>query len=97
MQHHEDHRPIGLPNNEAIEAVHTVTSWIEAVVVRGLLDSAGIPSPALGDAYPSDLLPLYCEIKIYALKSQASDARQVIAEYLAEGRASSGEGEFGES
>jgi hypothetical protein len=79
-------RPGGPPSGEAITVVHTATSWTEAVVVRGLLDSAGIPSPALGDGNPSDLAPLYCEIEIYALESQADEARQVIAEYLAVGK-----------
>jgi hypothetical protein len=74
------------PTGEAITVVHIATSSIEAVVVRGLLDSAGIPSPALGDAYQRDLAPLYAEIRIYALESQADEARKVIAEYLAVGR-----------
>ena len=74
------------PTGEAITVVHIATSSIEAAVVRGLLDCAGIPSPALGDAYQRDLAPLYCEIRIYALESQADEARKVIAEYLAVGR-----------
>jgi hypothetical protein len=74
------------PTGEAITVVHVATSSIEAAVVRGLLGCAGIPSPALGDAYQRDLAPLYCEIRIYALESQAREARQVIAEYLAVGR-----------
>ncbi len=93
MQQEDGSLPRGLPTNEAITVVHTATSWIEAVVVRGLLDSAGIPSPALGDAFLPDLAPLYCEIRIYALVSQADEARQVIAEYLAVGRGSAGDDE----
>ena len=90
MQQDDRFLPPIVPNVEAITVVHTATSYIEAAVVRGLLDSAGIPSPALGDAYLRDLAPLYCEIRIYALESQAEEARQVIAEYLAVGRGSDG-------
>ncbi len=80
-----------LPTGEAITVVHIATSSIEAAVVRGLLDSpAGIPSPALGDAYQRDSgATFYCEIRIYALESQADEARKVIAEYLAVGRGES--------
>ena len=55
------------------------------MVVRGLLESSGIPSPALGDGNPStmqDLFPTLSGIEIYALESQAERARKVIAEHL---------------
>jgi hypothetical protein len=74
------------PKDERIVVVHMAESWTEAVVVRGLLESAGIPSPALGDGNPSplpDLAAIFHGIEIYALESQAAQARQVIAEYLA--------------
>ena len=87
MYHDNDTSPKGPPTGEAIAVVYRATSWNEAIVVRGLLNSAGIPSPALGDGYPPDLSPLYCEIEIYALDSQADQARRVIAEYLAAGQA----------
>ena len=72
------------PSGEPIAVVHVANSWTEAVVVRGLLESSGIPSPALGDGYPPEMGPLYGMIEIYALESQADAARKVIAEYLAE-------------
>jgi hypothetical protein len=86
MQQDDWYGPRKSPTGEAITVVHTATSPMEAAVVRGLLDCAGIPSPALGDSYLRDVPPLYCEIRIYALESQAEEARQVIAEYLAIGR-----------
>jgi hypothetical protein len=76
-----------LPTHERIVVVHTVRSWTEAVVVRGLLMSAGIESPELGNSGVSpmpDLAPLLQGIDIYALESQAEAARRVIADYFAE-------------
>jgi hypothetical protein len=74
-----------LPTGEPIVVVYTAATWMEAVVVRGLLESSGIPSPALGDGNPStmqDLFPTLSGIEIYALESQAERARKVIVEYL---------------
>ena len=62
--------------------VYTAGSWIEAVVVRGLLESAGIESPALGDGNLPDLTPIFSGIGIYTLESQADRARELIAEHL---------------
>ena len=73
------------PSHEPIIVVHTVNSWTEAIVVRGLLMSAGIESPELGHSGPSpmpDLAPILQGIDIYALQSQAARAREVIAEFL---------------
>jgi hypothetical protein len=95
MQHDGSFVPNGLPSGEAITVVFMASSWTEAVVVRGLLDSSGIPSPALGDGYPPDMAPLFCNIEIYALESQAERARQVIAEYLASAEEFPEEDEFG--
>ena len=82
-------------NGERIVVVYTASTWTEAMVVRGLLESAGIPSPALGDGNPPDLSIALQGIEIYALDSQAEHARQVIAAYLdadeAEGLEDSGE------
>ena len=96
MQQHDP-----LPNDEPIVVVHTVRSWTEAIVVRGLLKSSGIESPELGNSGPSpmpDLAPILQGIDIYALASQAEQARRLIAEYFAEsaweGEPSQGDGEF---
>jgi hypothetical protein len=72
---------------QRIVVVHTAGSWTEALVVRGLLESAGIASPALGDGDPSslpDVMPFLHGIEIYALESEAEGARKLIAEYLRE-------------
>jgi len=81
-----------LPTNEAIAVVHTARSLTEAMVVRGLLEGAGIASPELGGGSPSPwpgtvsiLHPARgVEIPIYAIESQAARARELIAEYLDE-------------
>jgi hypothetical protein len=73
----------GPPTGEPITVVYTAGSWIEAVVVRGLLESAGIESPALGDGNLPDLSPIFTGIEIYTLESQAAQARQLIADHLA--------------
>ena len=72
----------GFLNHDPIVVVYTAHGWTEAIVVRGLLESAGIPSPALGDANsPEQSLTIH-GIDIYALASQAEHARLVIREYL---------------
>lgn len=72
---------------QRIVVVHTAGSWTEAMVVRGLLESAGIASPSLGDGDPSalpDVTPILHGIEIYALESQAEQAQKMIEEYLSE-------------
>jgi hypothetical protein len=81
----------GVPNNEHIVVVYTASSWIEAIVVRGLLESSGIPSPALGDGNSADLSITLQGIEIYTLASQADRARQVIGEYLDSAASESGD------
>ena len=72
----------GFLNHEAIVVVYTAHGWTEAIVVRGLLESAGIPSPALGEGNsPEQSLNIH-GIDIYTLASQAEHARLVIREYL---------------
>ena len=81
------HIPDSLPTDESLVSVHTARSWTEAMVVRGLLESAGIPASELGMGSPSpmpDLAHILYGIDIYTLKSQADRARQLIAEYFAE-------------
>jgi len=75
------------PSHESIIVVHTSRSWTEAVVVRGLLESAGIEAAELGAGTLSpmpDLAPVLYGIDIYVLESQAARAREIIAAYLAE-------------
>lgn len=86
-------QPDGFLNHERIVVVYTASTWIEAMVVRGLLESAGIPSPALGDGNPSDPSLTLLGIEIYALASQAEHAKRVIAEHLDEEERELSEGE----
>ena len=74
-------------SRETIVIAHTARSWTEAVVVRGLLESAGIAATELGLGTPSplpDLAPILYGIDIYVLESQLQKAQQLIAEHLAE-------------
>jgi hypothetical protein len=73
---------------EETVAVHRADSWTEAVVIRGLLESAGIDSPPLTrtDPYPFSNPPAdFPGAEILVRESQVEDARQIIAEYLASG------------
>jgi hypothetical protein len=82
MQQDDFFIPKGPPNAEPIAVVYTAGSWMEAIVVRGLLESAGIESPALGDGNLPDLTPIFTGIEIYTLESDAARARQLIADHL---------------
>jgi hypothetical protein len=65
--------------------VHQAGSSTEAVVIRGLLESAGIASPgsAGSDPFPMREPPEgFRDADIVVLESQAEDARRVIADYL---------------
>jgi hypothetical protein len=74
-------------SNEDVIVVHRAGSATEAVVIRSLLESAGIASP--GSATP-DMFPMreppkgFNDTDIRVLDSQAEDARRIIAEYVAQ-------------
>jgi hypothetical protein len=68
--------------------VHQAGTATEAVVIRGLLESAGINSPgsAGSDPFPMREPPEgFRDTDIVVLESQANDAKAVIAEYMASG------------
>lgn len=68
--------------------VHQAGSSTEAVVIRGLLESAGIASPgsAGSDPFPMREPPEgFRDTDIVVLESQAEEARSVIASYLTSG------------
>jgi Putative prokaryotic signal transducing protein len=72
---------------EQTVVVHRAESWTEAVVIRGLLESAGIASPSFAptDPFPAGILPPdFPGIEILVRESQAEDARRIIEEYLDE-------------
>jgi len=64
--------------------VHQAGTSTEAVVIRGLLESAGIASPgsASSDPFPMREPPEgFRDTDIVVLESQAEDVRRVISEY----------------
>lgn len=73
------------PARERSVVVHTAGSSTEALIIRGLLDSMGILSPA---STPTDPFPLREPpagthgVEILVLESQAEEARRIIADYL---------------
>ncbi|HEV2388449.1 MAG TPA: DUF2007 domain-containing protein [Candidatus Acidoferrales bacterium] len=71
---------------EETVVVHRAESWTEAVVIRGLLESAGIASPPLTrtDPFPmSEPRADFPGAEILVHESHAEEARAIIAEYLA--------------
>jgi len=73
--------------HEETVMVHRADSFTEAVVIRGLLESAGIGSPPLTrtDPYPLRNPPAeFPGAEILVRESEAEEARRIIAEYLSE-------------
>jgi hypothetical protein len=71
---------------EETVAVHRADSWTEAIVIRGLLESAGIDSQPLTrtDPYPFRNPPAdFPGAEILVRESQVEEARRIIADYLA--------------
>lgn len=71
-------------SRERVVVAHIAGTTAEAMVIRGLLDSAGIYSPGSGSADPFPLreAPKGTHgVEIYVLESQAEEARRVIEEY----------------
>jgi hypothetical protein len=70
--------------------VHTADSIAEAMVIRGLLESAGIRSPGSATSNPFPV-PMRESpggvhgVDVFALESQAEEARSLIAEYFRAG------------
>ena len=74
------------PTRERTVIVHQAGTWTEALVIRGLLESAGIasPAPTSTDPFPLREPPQGTHgVEIIVLESQAEDARCIISEYLA--------------
>jgi hypothetical protein len=73
-------------SNERVVVAHVAESATEAMVIRSLLESAGIETP---DSVSTDPFPIPenpeepHNLEIRVLESQADEARKVIAEYLA--------------
>ena len=77
--------------DERVVAVHTANTLAEAMVIRGLLESAGIDSPgsASTDPFPLNESADMHGLEIYVRESQADDARRVISENTAGNSAAS--------
>jgi Putative prokaryotic signal transducing protein len=71
--------------NERVVIAYTAGSATEAMVIRGLFESAGIRSPAPGttDPFPLNEMPEGTHgVEIYVLESQRDEARRIIEAYL---------------
>jgi hypothetical protein len=73
-------------SHQRVVVAHTAESATEAMVIRSLLESAGIATPG---SVSTDPFPIPEDpenphnLEILVLESQADEARKVIAEYLA--------------
>jgi hypothetical protein len=77
------------PNHGELELVYTAGSTSEAMVIRGLLQGAGIPSPSLGwsDPFPMAEPPEgFQTSEIYVHAAQAEEARRIIDQHRAANR-----------
>ncbi len=73
-------------SRERIVVAHIAGSVAEAMVIRGLLESAGIRSPGSvsSDPFPLREPPQGTHgVEIYVLESQADEARRIIDDFLA--------------
>lgn len=74
------------PTDERVVVIHRARTLAEAVILRGLLESAGIASPATSaaDPYPLRLSPRgFAGSDIQVLESLADEAREILADYFA--------------
>lgn len=73
------------PRKEAMALAYTAATATEAIVVRGLLESAGLYAPNLESADPFPLnepSELTRATDVYVLESRVEEAREIIEEYL---------------
>jgi hypothetical protein len=85
------------PEPERAVVAYTAGSQPEAMVIRGLLESAGIalPGPITPDPYP--LIDANMSrgashgVEVYVYESQADEARRIIEGYLTRGERSAEE------
>lgn len=78
---------------ERIVNVHTAGTLAEAMVIRGLLETAGIRTPGSvsTDPFPMREPPEGTHgVEIFVLESEADEARRVISEYRTSSRSSEG-------
>ena len=85
-------QPKANPNDELV-AVFDTDQESEAMVVQGLLESAGIDAIITGLDAPQDVLPGVGGVLVRVSPEQAEEARQMIADFRASGDAAAEEGE----
>jgi len=81
-------------SKEKVVVAHVAGSAEEAMVIRGLLASAGIDSPGSSSADPfpvNEPLDGSHGVDVLVLESQADEARRLIAEYVKDNASSSGD------
>jgi hypothetical protein len=89
---------LDLPNpNEKLVKIFDSEQESELMVVRGLLESAGIETVTTNLDAPQDILPGVGGVILQVREEQADEARRVIEEYRAGGEAVAEEAEAGES
>jgi hypothetical protein len=72
-------------SRDGVVVAHTAGSATEAMVIRGLLESAGIHSPGFDSSEPFPLNEPAAGThgsEIYVLESQVKEAQKLIAEYI---------------
>lgn len=72
-------------NHDRVVNVHTAGTAAEAMVIRSLLESAGIysPDPMVADPFPLREPPKGTHgVEIFVLESQAGQAEKIIEDYL---------------
>jgi hypothetical protein len=81
QQHKPDHA------RDAVTVIHRAANSAEATVLRGVLQSAGIKSPAdsFTDPFPMQEPPAgFTGTEILVLDSQKADAQKIIDDYYRE-------------
>ncbi|HTV59326.1 MAG TPA: hypothetical protein VMJ93_10675 [Verrucomicrobiae bacterium] len=71
--------------DDRVVNVHTAGTAAEAMVIRSLLESAGIlsPDPIVSDPFPLREPPEGTHgVEIYVLESQSAQAEKIIEDYL---------------
>ena len=75
-------------SRDALVIVHRASTSTEAMVIRSVLESAGLQVPDFspGEPFPMHVPPAgMTDGDIAVLSSQAEDAKRLIADYLASG------------
>ena len=77
--------------NDELVPVFDSEQESEAMVVRGLLESAGIEAIITGFDAPQDVLPGVGGVVVRVAPEDAAEARQIIEDYRAHGDADEGD------